>query len=76
MPTITDEQREASRLYKEGHPASVCSCGHTGDGANSGHAGIFPCAGHGHCLIPGCSCGKFRWERFREPYMVKVGIHP
>ena len=27
MPTITEEQREASREYKERRPASVCASG-------------------------------------------------
>jgi hypothetical protein len=75
MPRITEEQREASRLYKEGAPASVCACGHTGDGAGSQHSssGVFS-TGHGACTVPGCSCERFRWERFRIPYINAVGV--
>jgi len=74
MPTITDEQREASRIYKENHPASICECGHTGDGMNSHHGMDSPLSpGHGPCRVDGCSCGRFRWSRFRIPYMKATG---
>jgi hypothetical protein len=71
---ITEGQREASRIYKERHPASICACGHTGDGANSQHLVGVINAGHGRCVAIGCSCGMFRWERFRIPYMKAAGV--
>jgi len=74
MPRITEEQREVSRLYKEGAPASICTCGHTGDGANSQHTDGPFSAGHGFCKVTGCSCQRFRWERFRIPYINAVGV--
>jgi len=76
MPTITDEQREKSRIYKESAPASVCVCGHTGDGIGSAHLDTAFAPGHAECTVPGCACLRFRWDRFRIPYMEKVGIRP
>lgn len=75
MPTITEEQRERSREYKERRPASICACGHTGDGAGSMHSDSGLLApGHGACVAPGCSCLRFRWDRFRIPYMTATGV--
>jgi hypothetical protein len=75
MPTITEDQREASRAYKEHHPASICACGHTGDGAGSMHSDSGLLApGHGACVASRCSCLQFRWERFRIPYMRAAGV--
>jgi len=76
---ITEEQRERSRQYKETAPASVCVCGHTGDGARSQHLNSGPQeaiwgAGHGACIVPSCSCLKFRWDRFRIPYTEFLGV--
>jgi len=75
MPTITEEQREWSREYKESHPASICTCGHTGDGAGSMHSnsGVFS-PGHGACMAQRCACLRFRWDRFRIPYMRAAGV--
>jgi len=75
MPTITEEQQERSREYKERHPASVCACGHTGDGVGSMHSdsGLLS-PGHGACMAQGCSCAQFRWDRFRIPYMTATGV--
>jgi hypothetical protein len=75
MPTITEEQRERSREYKERHPASICACGHTGDGERSQHSNSGLVApGHGACIAQGCSCLQFRWDRFRIPYMTATGV--
>jgi len=72
---ITEEQRERSRAYKETAPASVCGCGHTSDGARSQHSNSGLLApGHGACIVPGCSCLKFRWSRFRIPYAEYLGV--
>ena len=74
MPRIIEEQRDRSRAYKETAPASVCGCGHTGDGANSQHLNSAVSAGHGACVVKGCSCVHFRWDRFRLPYIEAVGV--
>jgi hypothetical protein len=75
MPTITEEQQERSRFYKESHPASICACGHTGDGAGSMHSDSGLLApGHGACVAPRCSCLQFRWDRFRMTYADAVGV--
>ncbi len=53
-------------------PKSVCSCGHTGDGAGSEHLNTYGpdlSPGHGPCLVPGCECRKFTWEDFRPEYL-------
>jgi hypothetical protein len=75
MPTITEEQREQSRAYAMTKPKSICQCGHTGDGEGSQHSssGVWS-AGHGACVVPGCSCLRFRWERFREAYRTTMGL--
>lgn len=75
MPSITEDQREASRIYKERHPASICACGHTGDGGGSQHSNSGLVApGHGACIAQGCACLRFRWDRFRIPYMQATGV--
>jgi hypothetical protein len=75
MPTITEEQQERSREYKECHPASICACGHTGDGMYSQHSNHGAAQdGHGACIAEGCACLRFRWERFRIPYMRAAGV--
>lgn len=48
---------------KYGEPKSHCTCGHSGDGANSDHYDSFQ-LGHGRCKIPGCKCGHFTWAGF------------
>jgi len=72
---ITEDQRERSREYKERHPASICACGHTGDGEGSQHSssGVWS-AGHGACVVERCACLRFRWDRFRIPYKEIVGV--
>lgn len=53
---------------------SWCTCGHLGDGTKdntadpmwrSMHGGEI---GHGPCLVEGCDCMKFTWERFIQKY--------
>lgn len=75
MPTITEEQRERSREYKENHPASICACGHTGDGEGSEHSssGVWS-AGHGACTVDWCPCLRFRWMAFTDDYRNTVGV--
>lgn len=49
-------------------PKSLCTCGHSGDGPDSQHAGVnvggASAEGHGACKIAGCSCVKFTWFAF------------
>ncbi len=44
--------------FTANHPASVCDCGHTGDGGNSQHQDTLQ-KGHGACLE--CDCAQFSW---------------
>jgi hypothetical protein len=53
-------------------PASVCKCGHTGDGPNSQHNNTTE-AGHGMCLVDGCECMGFTWDHFTEKHASKGG---
>lgn len=41
---------------------SICTCGHTGNTQESFHAPRFA-DGHGACIVPGCLCRQFTWER-------------
>lgn len=56
-------------------PKSYCKCGHLGDGDNSDHIistdrfGRVTAQGHGPCKVAGCSCSKFAWDKFTEPFM-------
>lgn len=59
-------RRKAAR-WSEFQPASYCTCGHTGDGANSQHSDM-PQYGHGMCLIPNCPCTQFTWANFTPEY--------
>lgn len=56
------EQNIMQHETDSNHPArSECTCGHTGDGTGSQHAGAI---GHGPCMWPGCRCERFTWKRF------------
>jgi hypothetical protein len=46
-------------------PKSICICEHNGDGVNSQHAGY---VGHGQCMVSGCDCTKFSWNRFAPKF--------
>lgn len=46
-------------------PASVCICGHSGDGHGSDHRGGI---GHGYCSRVGCCCQKFSWQGWTRQY--------
>jgi hypothetical protein len=58
---------KAAQWYSERAPKSICKCGHTGDGANSQHAGELA-RGHGSCLAPDCKCEKFSWAGSTEEF--------
>lgn len=50
--------------------ASVCKCGHTGDGPGSQHAAEdvqgLAVEGHGRCTVDGCDCSRFTWVDWSE----------
>lgn len=50
-------------------PKSRCYCGHLGDGPDSHHGGI---NGHGRCLVSGCGCIQFTWEKWTDEYQAIV----
>lgn len=60
-----------SMLYSAMGPKSICTCGHTGDGAKAQHTGF---GGHGACFatpLDGrneCKCGQFSWKGWTEEY--------
>lgn len=54
---------EGVNRLKEGG-ASVCTCGHLGDGPNSQHHDTLA-HGHGGCKVKGCKCGKFTWAGWK-----------
>lgn len=60
-----------SMAYSALNPKSVCTCGHTGDGARSQHTGF---GGHGACQatpVDGrneCRCGQFSWKGWTREY--------
>ena len=47
---------------------SFCKCGHKGDGSHSDHSNTYPVQqdGHGRCMVVGCNCSQFIWERFTD----------
>lgn len=56
----------AFQKHVESNPASLCVCGHTGNGGNSQHhTGGFQ-SGHGACMVDGCKCKQFTWDRWTE----------
>ncbi len=59
--------------YTLSFPKSVCTCGHTGDGANSYHADRLLVVGHGYCTHREgtgavCKCQKFAWAGWTEHF--------
>jgi hypothetical protein len=77
--TATQAQELLSE-FKRTQPKSLCYCKHTGDGANSEHAGVI---GHGPCTVPGCKCAKFTWAKWRPLYKkliektrAAIGLNP
>ena len=62
---------ESSMEYSKSFPKSVCTCGHSGDGAHSFHAGL---NGHGRCTHVGvgsgtrCECGQFSWSGWTKHF--------
>lgn len=56
-----------SMAFSAFHPKSICTCGHTGDGAQSQHTGF---GGHGACIFDGgACCGQFSWARWTPEYV-------
>jgi len=46
-------------------PASICTCGHLGDGSDSGHEDLLQ-KGHGACHE--CGCQHFVWKAYTEKF--------
>ena len=71
----SDRRMKRSLEFSQTRPKSVCICGHSGDGADSEHAGGVINAGHGGCLK--CDCKKFSWDRWTASYALymKGGAH-
>jgi hypothetical protein len=71
MAMKTKEAKMPARLrdsiaYSAMNPKSVCTCGHTGDGAGSQHLGF---GGHGSCIFDGgACCGQFSWKGWTLEY--------
>lgn len=68
--TMSKPMRD-SMLFSATQPKSVCTCGHTGDGARSQHEGF---GGHGACRATPmdgrneCACGRFSWKGWTREY--------
>ena len=48
---------------------SLCTCGHSGDGKGSVHAGPI---GHGRCEVPNCNCPRFTWRSWTPDYAAAL----
>jgi len=59
--------------YMQIYPMSNCTCGHTGDGANSQHEDLMP-GGHGQCKIPDCNCKRFTWASWTKPTKIALNL--
>jgi hypothetical protein len=64
-----DVLREEGSVYSAGTAKSLCTCGHTGDGAKSMHLDNPGANGHGPCRAAGCSCEKFTWKEFLPEFV-------
>lgn len=68
---------EKAKKFAVEHPKSDCTCGHTGDGANSQHEGVGIAGdgvGHGSCKVSVCNCRKFVWFKFTDAFKKAMGI--
>jgi hypothetical protein len=63
---------EKSMEYSSQFPKSVCSCKHSGDGANSFHGDNALILGHGACVVIGCECQKFSWSSWSEGFKLFI----
>lgn len=69
--------RETFKSIRRGGPASICTCGHTGDGARSQHLDGWEYAdgveeGHGKCAVDGCACEHFHWSAWTPAAKVTL----
>lgn len=67
MKTKSERMQEFTHEYAKKAPKSFCSCGHTGDGANSEHKDTVQ-AGHGACAASDCDCKKFSWAKYTDMF--------
>ena len=68
-PSSKDPRRKAIDSTSIDGGASICSCGHTGDGPRSEHKDMGPIEGHGACKT--CACPRFSWARFKPGLDLK-----
>lgn len=68
----SDNQKQLASSWRG--PASVCVCGHLGDGSDSEHAGGGPTignkGGHGACRV--CKCQQFTWKDFTKKFKTAL----
>lgn len=63
---VMPKRIQDSMIYSASVPKSICTCGHTGDGARSQHTGF---GGHGSCIFgDACGCGQFSWKGWTREY--------
>ena len=62
-----------SQEYAKHLPLSICTCGHTGDGANSNHVDLLQ-DGSGSCRVPSCPCRQFTWAKWTGRAETLLGL--
>jgi len=67
------DMMDTSLLFRQtGKPKSICTCGHSGDGAFTEHRGT---GGHSDCTHPGCTCQLFSWKSFTKQFRLFMHQH-
>jgi hypothetical protein len=66
-----DRKQAFSIAYGQRIARSLCTCGHSGDGAKSQHRNTVQ-LGHGACKVKGCACEKFSWASHTEMFKAKL----
>lgn len=57
--SMMQEKQRKWMALRDIQPRGICTCGHTGDGANSDHKDLLA-LGHGSCRE--CDCPQFSWR--------------
>lgn len=66
-------QSAFTAAYGDQLPKSICTCGHTGDGARGQHRdGGWGVKGHGSCSVKGCACTRFSWAQYTDMFKAKL----
>jgi hypothetical protein len=68
-----NKKQAFTATYSQQLPKSLCSCGHSGDGAYSQHRDILQ-RGHGACKVKGCTCELFSWAGFTDMFKAKLAL--